>query len=202
MNEQLSINLTSDISYVYGTVNGIEAKFSLTAPCIWSATVPKSNDSRYEIIIIAYNNAGTSTTYNTIIYKLDDIMTPKTNWTKDDFYNAEDLNRVEANTQYVAELIALLLKGLELEPIIVNRDYKTIEFADDLNRVERNLEKLNVLNLKGLKPLKTNWKVGDPFDYNDANRYENNLNLLYKILKPNINNIKYCGTFNCGEEVI
>ena len=40
MTEQLSINLTSDITYVSGTINGETAEFSLTSPDVWSAIVP------------------------------------------------------------------------------------------------------------------------------------------------------------------
>ncbi|MBU3226812.1 hypothetical protein [Clostridium algidicarnis] len=130
-------------------------------------------------------------------------LTPKLDWTEENYYNAEDLNRVENNTLEVAQLIQKLMGiKVNLEGIITNRDYSTIEFADSLNRVERNLQKLSVLNLDGLKSLKTNWQAGDSFNYKDAIRLENNLSILYGILSKNIININYCGTFNCGEEII
>lgn len=130
-------------------------------------------------------------------------QTPKLDWTADDYYNAEDLNRVESNTQEVAELIKELLGiDINLEAPVTNRDYSSIEFADSLNRVERNLEKLSVLNLDGLKALKTSWQAGDSFSYKDAVRLENNLSVLYNILSKNTNNIFYCGNLNCGEEAV
>lgn len=200
MNEQLSINLSSDVNYVYGTVNGVEAIFTLTSPGIWSATVSKALDGKYVISITAYNSAGTSTMLETVIYKLDDIIPLKTDWAKEDFYNAEDLNRVEADTQFIAELIKnLLLEDVRLEPIVVNRDYTSIEFADSFNRLEGNISKLKTFDLPNWQPLKTNWKVGEPFSYKDANRYEQNLDILYKLLTRGL---KYCGDFSCGEEVI
>lgn len=131
-------------------------------------------------------------------------LTPKIDWDSKDYYNAEDLNRVENNTVEVANLLNQLINTkITLEPIVNNRNYSSIEFADSLNRVERNLEKVSsVFKLEGLKPLKTSWIAGDPFDYNDANRYENNLNILYMMSTLNIANTLYCGTFNCGEDVI
>ena len=126
--EQLSINLASDISYVSGIVNGEEATFSLTSPGIWSATVPKAEDGRYTIEITAYNNLGTPTVYNTIIYKLEGMIPGKTNWTSNDYYNAEDLNRVEANTQFVAEYLESIDFTIPLEEVKAGRDMISIDF--------------------------------------------------------------------------
>lgn len=130
-------------------------------------------------------------------------INPKLNWSAIDYYNAADLNRVENNTQEVANLIRQVIGTIiNLEPIVTDRDYSSIEFFDGLNRVERNLEKLSVLNLDGLMPLKTNWQVGDSFSYEDAIRLENNLSILYAILSKNAVATHYAGTFNCGEDVI
>lgn len=130
-------------------------------------------------------------------------ITPKLNWTEDNFYNPEDLNRVENNILEVSALIEQLLgTDVGLEPIITNRDYSSIDFADSFNRVERNLERLSVFSLDGLQPLKTDWQVGDPFSFKDANRYESNLSILYNVLSKNITTLLYSGTINCGEDVI
>lgn len=127
----------------------------------------------------------------------------KTNWTSTDYYNAEDLNRVENGVIEVASLIDKLLGlDVELEETVTNRDYSRIEFAESLNRIERNIEKLSVFNLAGLVPMKTHWQAGDSFSYVDANRLENNLSLLFPILDKNIKNVNYCGENYCGEEVI
>ena len=70
MTEQLAVQLTLDIIYVYGEVNGAVAEFTLTAPGVWSAVVPKAEDGRYEVTITAYNSLGTPTTYSAVLYKL------------------------------------------------------------------------------------------------------------------------------------
>jgi hypothetical protein len=201
MTEQLSINLASDISYVSGTVNGEVANFSLTSPGIWSAVVPKSQDCKYVIKIIAYNNLGTQTVYNTIIYKLNDMIPVRTNWTSKDFYNAEDLNRVEANTQFVAEYLNSLYYNITLETIKTDRDMTSIDFLSSINRVEQNIEALKDGFITPPEwQSKRIWSLGMGFDYKDANRLEINLKLLYEWALIAKDNLVYCGTFSCGTD--
>lgn len=127
---------------------------------------------------------------------------PKTNWTPDDYYNFEDLNRLEHNTVVVAELISHFNTVPNIE-VVTTRDIKYIEFAESLNRIERNQELLK----KSYTPSnwienKTDWKANSPFDYNDAARLEINLALLYAFYKGNASAFKRCGSYICGEEVI
>ncbi len=131
-------------------------------------------------------------------------LNPKTDWKETDFLNFEDMNRVENNTGVVKELIVFLEGNFNLEQLKTDRDMITIEFADSLNRIERNIEKLKNNFYKPLywEDCKTNWQAGDKFDYTDANRLEKNIKLLYDLAKSTADNIKYCGTFSCGEEVI
>lgn len=204
MTEQLSINLTSDITYVSGTVNGETAEFSLTSPGVWSAIVPKSEDGKYVVEIVAYNNLGTPTHYNTTIYKLEGMIPSKTNWTSNDYYNAEDLNRVEANTQFVAEYLESIDYPVQLEEINTSRYIESIDFISDINRVENNIEALRSkmdITPPGYGPKKI-WTNRMGFNYEDANRYERNLELLYKWAQLIYESYKYCGEFTCGEEVI
>ena len=124
-------------------------------------------------------------------------ITPKLDWTEEDYYNAEDLNRVENNTNEVAQLL-----GVSLEAVKTDRDYSSIEFDNGLNRIERNLEKVSILNLPGIKALKTNWQAGDIFNYRDAIRLETNPAIIYPVLLKNRANMRYCGSYICGEDVI
>lgn len=201
MDEQLSISLSSDINYVYGTVNGVVATFSLTAPGIWSAVVDKAANGRYVISITAYNNAGTSVQYSTVIYKLDDIITPKIDWKAEDYYNADDLNRIEANTQYLADYLRSLYYSIPTQEIKVDRDIISIDFANSINRVENNIETLknNFLTPPGYRGIKQ-WMLGMGFNYEDANRLEDNLRLLYEWAKKAKDNQIFSGTFSCGSD--
>lgn len=201
--EQLSINLTSDISYVSGTVNGEVAEFSLTSPGIWSAIVDKADDGRYEVNISAYNNLGSVTEYNTVIYKLEGMIPPKTDWTSDDYYNAEDLNRVEANTQYVAEYLESIGYKAPIKDTRIDRSIESVDFISSINRVESNIEAMKDVFIKppGYLDGKT-WVTGKGFNYQDANRYERNLELLHHWGENTEKEYKYCGEIYCGEEVI
>ena len=203
MTEQLSINLSLEITYVSGTVNGEVATFSLSSPGVWSAVVPISEDGKYVINITAYNNLGTPTVYKTTIYKLEGMIPPRTNWTSEDYYNAEDLNRVEANTQFVAEYLNSIDYMLTLEEIKTGRDIFSIDFISSINRVEGNLDSIraNIITPPGYGPMRV-WTNRIGFDYRDANRYEGNLELLYKWAHLIFDSYKYCGEFVCGEDVI
>lgn len=201
MTEELNINLMLDTIYVQGTVNGVEADFELTAPSTWTAIVPKAEDGRYDVVITAYNSLGTPTIYTTTIYKLDKILPVKTDWTAVDYYNADDLNRVEANTQFVAEFLESIDYVIPLEPVETGRTKASIEFADSLNRVEGNIELIreNFLTPPGYAAAKE-WKALMAFGYVDANRLERNLELLHKWGLIAKDNLRYCGTFYSGEE--
>lgn len=129
-------------------------------------------------------------------------MPPKTDWNSEDYYNFEDLDRVENNTQVVAELIKLFDTIPDLE-INTNRDIKSIEFAESLNRIENNIKILGERRiLPGWISPKIDWEYNQRFSYVDANRLERNLELLYKHYKGNSKLFRYCGAYTCGEEVI
>lgn len=129
---------------------------------------------------------------------------PKTNWTKDDYYNFGDLDRVEGNSSYLADLLTSYRGQAVTIITITARDIKRIEFYDSLNRVEENIQTLadSFYIPIGWIAMKTNWKSGESFTYIDAKRLEINLQLLYELLINAIDSMKYCGTFTCGEEVI
>lgn len=128
-------------------------------------------------------------------------QTPKTDWTKEDYYNYVDLNRVENNTN---ELLTLL-SNYNTPPTlttIINRNNTNIEFYDSLNRIENNI--LTIKNatyqpVNWITPV-SDWKSLDIFDYSDANRLENNLLALYILINNIYNSLLYCGNFSCGQD--
>ena len=129
---------------------------------------------------------------------------PKTDWNSNDYYNYEDLNRVENNIIAVKDLAEVLRGEINLREINIDRDMKSIPFADVLNRVEENI---NILGNKLYKPKgwaqpKLDWRYNQPFSYEDANRLERNLLLLYNYAKGNVDKIPFCGQIYVGEEVI
>lgn len=127
---------------------------------------------------------------------------PKLDWTSSDYYNFDDLNRVENNTEVVAELIRYFIHVPSMTTI-VDRDMKRIEFADSLNRIESNQAVLRQRYTPiGWLPNKIDWEANAAFSFNDAIRLEHNLNLLYQHYKGNTELVPICGAFICGEEAV
>jgi hypothetical protein len=203
MTEQLQVNLGLDTIYVYGTVNGVEATFTLVEVGIWSAVVEKAVDHKYVVVITAYNALGTPTTYETIIYKLEGLIAPKLDWTRNDYYNVEDLVRVEANTQYIAEMLNEMGYKADLQLIKVDWDMHDFPFISRFNKIENNLDALKegFYLPEGWKNKKT-WIKGMRFSWEDALRYEKNLHLLTEMIDLIKDATVYSGTFNSGQEVI
>ncbi|MBU5439508.1 hypothetical protein KQI42_15945 [Tissierella sp. MSJ-40] len=202
MNRQLSVELQPNIVYVYGKVNGKEVPWKLSAPRIWSAVVDKTPDGIYKLEITAYNAAGTQTHYELTTYASPGWTDPKTDWTYKDYYNFWDLNRVENNVIYISELLTLFDEKVDIETYI-ERSIDTIEFAESLNRIEKNIDILATrYKPSGWQESKLDWQYDDSFSYEDANRLERNLELLYKHYRGNLDSYKYCGMINVGEEAI
>lgn len=131
-----------------------------------------------------------------------DWIEPVLEWGPSDYYNFGDLNRVENNTEVVADLISHF-GTLPAIVTVSNRDMKRIEFADSLNRVENNQDLLRQrFTPVGWLANKVDWESNTPFDYRDAARLENNLALLYFYYHGNYEARQYCGMVTCGEEVI
>lgn len=131
-----------------------------------------------------------------------ELMPPKLDWGPLDFYNYEDLNRVEHNTEIVAVLVSYFVV---LPPLtfLVNRDMQRIDFAKDFNRIEGNQDILRQRYTPlGWMTNKLDWKYNSPFSYVDARRLEINMYLLYHHYKKNTEIVPICGAYICGEEAI
>ncbi|MGL4571864.1 MAG: hypothetical protein ACRCVJ_12455 [Clostridium sp.] len=128
------------------------------------------------------------------------FIKPKLNWNRADYYNASDLNRVENNTLVLANILSKYFKDTKIITE-VRRDFKSITFAEDLNRIESNIELIrdNFHTPFVFEVPKVNWAIGDRFSFIDANRLENNLWHLFLLINNATDNFKYCGTLNCGE---
>lgn len=128
---------------------------------------------------------------------------PKVNWTSTDYYNYTDLNRVENNTNEVANFLRSIYYDIPSLTTVTNRDYNSIDLVSSINRVESNIQAIkdNFISIVGYEPRKV-WGNGQTFGYKEANRLENNLSLMWKWSKVVKNNQIFCGTFTCGEGVI
>ena len=122
-------------------------------------------------------------------------LTPKTDWDSADYYNFNDLNRVENNSQYLSELIGTYATAPSLIGIETGRDNVALVFYDDLNRIENNL---NLLKNACFEPPnwitpKTTWISLERFSYTDSNRLENDLVYLKDLIDNIILSLRFCG---------
>jgi len=127
---------------------------------------------------------------------------PKTDWGEEDFYNYHDLDRVENNSEYLANLLSSYRGQSVSITAFTDRYKKRFEFYDSMNRIESNIQTLadNFFEPVGWIEPKTDWESGQPFGFRDANRLERNLALLHDLLLKAFESYKYCGTFYAGED--
>lgn len=145
----LSVSLPSEIIYVSGTVNGTAYTWTLIEGS-WTATVERAANDTYAVALTAVTAAGTSTNFElTLYYGLLTLITDRTaedvaNKTAKGFYNASDLNRVEAAVQYVAERFAAQGYTVAVSP-------KTDWLASDIPTAsELETYRQNIATLRGL----------------------------------------------------
>lgn len=111
MTRSLSVWVGEQIIYLYGTVNGEAATFTLIGSGEWQATVPRAEGDNYALHLEAYSANGLEGTYDyTLYYGMMPCVTDRTwddvrNKTAKGFYNATDLNRVGHNVSYLVELL-------------------------------------------------------------------------------------------------
>lgn len=102
----ISVELSSDIVYVTGSVNGVDKTFTLIDG-LWQTEADRSENDIYYVSITAVNNLGTISSIDTVIYYGLHLITDRTKndvlfETEKGFYNYTDLNRVESAAEYVA----------------------------------------------------------------------------------------------------
>jgi hypothetical protein len=132
----------------------------------------------------------------------DDIATR----TAKAFFNVADWIRINGNTQQVQAVVNIML-GLSIpvtslpEPSIT-----TIPSVDDVNAFILNIERLRSAAAMpvgtGLVPLKVDYKAGasaDAPDYNAVNDWERDVYLIRECLREAVEQVIYCGSFNCGQ---
>lgn len=130
-------------------------------------------------------------------------ITPVTDWTASDYYNAGDLNRVENNTDHLRT--ALIALGYSIPSITTNvsRINESYDDLTSINRIESNLNEIknNFVTPTTWQEGKT-WTATTPFLMDDANRWESNQLALYNLSITIPQSFRYAGTFNLSQEVL
>lgn len=114
--------------------------------------------------------------------------TPKTDWHGEvidgvyigDRFNAVDFNRIKNNLQYLAELAVKMYDEFSIHSLGSDRTPKDYFYADEINKLEQNL---NTINSKSLKRSYGNTPIysdnGNTMDFVELNRLEGAILDLY-----------------------
>jgi hypothetical protein len=120
-----------------------------------------------------------------------------------DYYNYDDLNRVENNVDYIADYVETFAARPSVSTIKTDWANTDIPFFDDLNRIEGNILAIKTAigePVSWITP-KTDWaSVLDKFGYIQANRLETNLEALKNLAEQINAAFLFCGgtTTLCG----
>lgn len=69
-------------------------------------------------------------------------ITPKTDWTKDSYFNIEDYNRIKNNINYLKDLAGTLYLAFAFTSMGADKTYTDIPYASEFNAFESNLENM------------------------------------------------------------
>lgn len=115
-------------------------------------------------------------------------LQPKTDWTKDDFFNASDYNRIVGNVLYLEELSTTAIGTLDFYNMTEQKYNLEMLYADEMNKIKQNVELLNVYNFQ--TTLKVCSDNGTFLTYADLNKLEALISMLYITMKSQISFIK------------
>lgn len=130
------------------------------------------------------------------------MPTYKTDWTSTDFINFGDWNRIEQNMLDLANFLISIQYNVPVPSVVTNRTTASIDFLSSINRIESNLTAIQTAF--GMTPpnylANKTWTVGQGFSFNDANRLENNTQILVTYGDLVQKSFRRCGNFTCGDQ--
>lgn len=117
---------------------------------------------------------------------------PKTDWTSESYFNADDYNRITSNISYLFDFLSTLFSGVD-GSINVGEE-KTVYsliYAREINEIEEKLSELNIatynLNIGQQMEYMDN---GRTMDYNELNRIEEACLKIYKTMVSHKDSLK------------
>ena len=108
---------------------------------------------------------------------------PKIDWEMSSRFDMRDYNRIKNNLDYLKELFLTLFPFITWQGMGVDKGYMDYPYADDINKFEDNLDILNnsFINL-GIGDKKTFYENQPFIDFNELNRIEKGIQVLYEHL--------------------
>ena len=109
---------------------------------------------------------------------------PKTNWTKDDFFNIEDYSRITNNIMYLKDFLDSLVYGLSDMQSMSEKNISEPIYAREINDIENNIELLNIETYKlEIGETKEYFPNQRTMDFNELNRIEKAMFDIYTKMK-------------------
>lgn len=109
---------------------------------------------------------------------------PKTNWTKDDFFNIEDYRRITNNIMYLKDFLDSLFYGLSDMQSMSEKNISEPIYAREINDIENNIELLNIETYKlEIGDTKEYFPNQRTMDFNELNRIEKAMFDIYTKMK-------------------
>lgn len=203
MNRDIFVWVGAEIIYLYGTVNGEAATFTLVGDGNWQATVPRSDDDNYILHLEAYSSNGLEGTYDyTLYYGMMPSVTDRAaadvrNKTIKGYYNYTDLNRVGHNLDFLADL----LNGYGYLVSVSPKTDWTLEDIPRASDMALCLADLNAIKDKFYGATLLPASMND-LTHTDANNIEKLLDEINVYIGRMVSGFRKCGTQKCGTEVI
>lgn len=126
-------------------------------------------------------------------------ITPKTDWTGENYFNAVDFNRIKNNLIYLKDFANRMYDDFDITHVSDDKTYSDYFYAAEINTIEDNLEKINKLTFGfnyGEKPVYRD--NGSIMTYEELNRLEKAMLDLYEKLENQSDGMRRL-TFNLGK---
>ena len=119
-------------------------------------------------------------------------VTPKTDWTADDYFNVADWDRIRGNLEFLHDFVCNFFSRFDIAPT-ATKTVKSWLYASDLNAIESNLEIINNLSVRiDIGETKTFVDNGHSIDYVELNRIERACLEIYEKSHEYINRYYFC----------
>ena len=111
-------------------------------------------------------------------------VTPKTDWTADDYISYVDYNRISGNLLHIRDMAQSLFAAFDVNVTPTDRTKDNLPYVTLYNKVEENLEIINSHTYNFDVGETKTYQVNQPYiDYIELNRLEQWTLKIYKSLK-------------------
>ena len=200
--ENINVKLNPNVILVAGTVNSVSVTFTSLGDGVWATVTDKASDGIYIISLTLTTVNGETYPYTTTIYKFTEWVTPKTDWTKDDYFNVHDAERIEINGLVLNDMLKRIGINVLYTDRLVEWNYSTLPYANYIARIKRNVKNMvdRFYVYKSTPTINTFTSI--KFTFEDANAIEISLRDMYELCNSIMNSLTYCGAYTLGTENI